>query len=175
MTIGERIKAIRKSAKMNLDNFGARIGVTGPLISLLENGRASVTDRTILAICREFEIREEWLRTGEGAMKEEKPRDIALAAELEKVIAAGDEDFRKRLIAWLVRMPPERWKALEEIALDLLRDVGNVSSPAPEGAEPRKTREQEAVEVAARTYESALNAGEKASESGTPPAGAGIA
>lgn len=127
MTIGKRIKEVRKISKLTQTDFGKKVKVSGAAVSMIESGINEPSDQTISLICREFGVREEWLRTGDGSMKEEKPRDIALAEELDKVITAGSEDFRKRLIAWLIRMPPERWKALEEITLDLLRDVRNLS------------------------------------------------
>ena len=127
MTLGKRIKFIREDSGLTLEKFGERIDLKKSALSQYERDTASPSDRTIRSICREFGVREEWLRTGNGSMKEEKPRDEILAAELDKVITAGSEDFRKRLIAWLIRMPPERWKALEEITLDLLRDVRNLS------------------------------------------------
>lgn len=127
MTIGKRIKEVRKISKLTQTDFGKKVKVSGAAVSMIESGINEPSDQTISLICREFGIREEWLRTGDGSMKVEKPRDEILAAELDKVITAGSEDFRKRLIAWLIRMPPERWKALEEITLDLLRDVRNLS------------------------------------------------
>lgn len=63
-------------------------------------------------------------------MMEERPRDEALAAELEKVLTAGSDDFRKSLISLLVRMPPDRWKVLEEITLDLLKDMERSDAPS---------------------------------------------
>lgn len=36
-----------------------------------EIGRNELTDAIILSICREFNVNEEWLRTGEGEMFEE--------------------------------------------------------------------------------------------------------
>lgn len=157
-----RIKEIRKANNMSQAEFGAKIGVKQSSVANYERGFVPL-DTVITAICREFEIREEWLRFGTGPMKEEKPRDIALAAELEKVITAGSDDFRKALIAWLVRMPPEHWQALETITRDLLRDMRNLPEPA---AEPRNVHDWTRAEMDAE-YKRQADAEEADRKKGT--------
>lgn len=66
MTLSERIREVRKSLKMTMDQFGERIGVTKSTISNIENGNRNATEHMIKSICREFEVNEEWLRTGAG-------------------------------------------------------------------------------------------------------------
>ncbi len=66
MTLGERIREVRKSLKITMDQFGERIGVTKSTISNIENGNRNATEHMIKSICREFEVNEEWLRTGAG-------------------------------------------------------------------------------------------------------------
>ena len=66
MTLGERIREVRKSLKMTMDQFGERIGVTKSTISNIENGNRNATEHMIKSICIEFEVNEEWLRTGAG-------------------------------------------------------------------------------------------------------------
>ena len=68
MTAGERIKLIRKSLGATLEKFGEPLGVTKAAISRLENNVNSITDQMVLSICREYNVNEEWLRTGEGEM-----------------------------------------------------------------------------------------------------------
>lgn len=66
--MNERIKQLRKELGLTLDKFGEKIGVGKTAISKIENGDRSVTDQMFKSICREFNVREEWLRTGEGEM-----------------------------------------------------------------------------------------------------------
>lgn len=68
MTAGERIKLIRKSLGVTLEKFGEPLGVTKAAISRLENNVNSITDQMVLSICREYNVNEVWLRTGEGEM-----------------------------------------------------------------------------------------------------------
>lgn len=65
--MNERIKKLRKSLDLTQVEFGRRIGMKQNTIALIEGGR-NTSDQTIFAICREFHVREEWLRTGEGEM-----------------------------------------------------------------------------------------------------------
>ena len=44
-------------------------------ISDIENGRRSLTEQTRMLICREFNIDEHWLCTGEGEMLKPNPTD----------------------------------------------------------------------------------------------------
>ena len=67
-SIGERIKEVRKSLDMIQEEFGNRLGVTRAAISRLESGGRNITEQMIMSICREFNVSEKWLRTGEGDM-----------------------------------------------------------------------------------------------------------
>lgn len=73
MTQGERVRFIRKNSNINLtlEKFGERIGLRKSSLSQIENDINTLTDSNIKAICREFDVREEWLRTGEGEMFEQ--------------------------------------------------------------------------------------------------------
>lgn len=48
--------------------FGEKIGIKGNTITNYENGLRSPSNAIITSICREFNINEEWLRTGQGEM-----------------------------------------------------------------------------------------------------------
>ena len=68
MTVNERVREIRKSVKLTMEKFGERLGVGKVAISCIESGKNNVTEQTLKVICREFNISEEWLRTGKGDM-----------------------------------------------------------------------------------------------------------
>ena len=97
MTIGERIKVLRKEKNLSMEDFGAVIGMTTSSISLFESGKATPSDRTVLSICREFGVNEHWLRTGEGEMFEQTRETVLdrLAAEysLDKEQVSVIENF----------------------------------------------------------------------------------
>lgn len=66
--MNERVKELRKSLDLTLDKFGKRLGVSNAAISRIENGINSITEQMLKAICREFNVNEEWLRDGKGEM-----------------------------------------------------------------------------------------------------------
>lgn len=68
MKLNERLKIIRKSLSLSQESFGKKLGVTGTAVSRIEIGNRSVTEQMVLAVCREFNVREEWLRNGTGEM-----------------------------------------------------------------------------------------------------------
>lgn len=97
--MNERIKQVRlsQSPKMSQDAFGARLGITGAAVSRIESGDRSVTDQVIKAICREFDVSEYWLRTGDGSMEIPKGPDKQLDEILEQ-IASSEGDLIKKII-----------------------------------------------------------------------------
>lgn len=70
MTIGDRIKKLRTELKLTQTEFCKRIGLKRNSISLVETGMRNISDQSIFSICREFHVREEWLRNGTGEMYE---------------------------------------------------------------------------------------------------------
>ena len=74
--MNKRIKEIREHSKLTQDEFGKRIGSARNTIANYENGNRNPSNSVILSICREFNVSEEWLRTGEGDMlKKRLPAD----------------------------------------------------------------------------------------------------
>lgn len=64
--MNQRIKIIRASLNLSQDDFCKKIKLSRSHISSIENGRKSITDRIVSDICREFNVNENWLRTGNG-------------------------------------------------------------------------------------------------------------
>lgn len=108
--MNERLKAIRKELSLSQEAFGKKLGVTGAGISKIESGDRSLTEQMILAICWEFNVREEWLRNGSGEMFLDFTED-----EFSKAAATLSNDaFVRSLIV-------EYWK-LDEDSKQLFRD-----------------------------------------------------
>ena len=71
--IGERIKVLRKTLDLTQQAFCERIGIKRNTIAKYETGRGEPIDAVVSLICREFNVREEWLRIGKGEMFDESP------------------------------------------------------------------------------------------------------
>lgn len=115
-----RIRELRKSQKLTQTEFGARIGIKGNTVTGYETGLRVPSDAVILSICREFNVSEWWLRTGEGDMFVQRSRNEEIAAVINDVMADEDDSFRKRFIAALAELSPDQWKAIESFALRLV-------------------------------------------------------
>lgn len=68
----DRMKYIRKNLlHLSQEEFGEKIGISRSNVANIEVGRINLTDRVISSICKEYNINEEWLKTGTGEI--EKP------------------------------------------------------------------------------------------------------
>lgn len=66
--MNERVKEVRKALNLTMEKFGERLGVKKNSISQIENASRNLTRQMLLAICREFNVNEEWLKNGTGDM-----------------------------------------------------------------------------------------------------------
>lgn len=109
VTQGERVKNIRVSLKLTMEKFGERLGVTKTAISRIENGERGLTEQMIKSICREFNVNEDWLRTGTGGFENMFiPEDMRYINTVGKL---GNEqnEFKKFCISMLMDLPDEYW------------------------------------------------------------------
>lgn len=110
MTIGERIRLIRKHFGLNQTEFGERIGLKQTAIGLYENDQRGVADRTIILICEKYGVLEEWLRNGTGEMFIES--DSTIVSQLSDEY--GLDAFEKAMISGFISMKPEQRAMLKE-------------------------------------------------------------
>nr|DAO10025.1 MAG TPA: Helix-turn-helix XRE-family like protein [Caudoviricetes sp.] len=125
MTQNERIKEVRKSLGLTLEKFGERIGLKKSAVSLIENGKNSVTDANVKAICREFGVDYIWLTTGDGEMFVDTDDDF-----IERIdrIMAGEDDARKNLFKFMLELSDEDIEALDRLmqkAIEFSRNNSN--------------------------------------------------
>lgn len=76
MPLNERLKKLRKALDLTQQEFADRIGVKRNTIATYEIGRNTPLDAVIASICREFNVSETWLRTGEGEMFLPSPNGV---------------------------------------------------------------------------------------------------
>lgn len=67
----ERLKELRKKLGLTQQEFADRLGIKRNAITNYEVGRNDPADMVVSMICREFNVNEEWLRTGKGTMLQE--------------------------------------------------------------------------------------------------------
>lgn len=95
--MNQRIRELRKSLGLTLENFGKRVGVGKTAISRLENGSNGVTPQMFKSICRECWngkfVNEEWLRNGIGEMFIELPEEDEVAGYVSDLLENQDNPF----------------------------------------------------------------------------------
>ena len=117
--MNERVKQLRKELGLSGEKFGEKIGLKRNSLSQIETGKNSLTEQTILSICREFNVNEEWLRHGTGDMFISMDVEDQLMDWAGKVLGSREGDFKKRFITMLMGLTDEQWMFIEEKAKEL--------------------------------------------------------
>ena len=158
--MNNRLKAIRKYFGLNQKEMGERINLSQTHISSLENGTREVTNRIISDICREFNVDEHWLRTGEGGENVIfVENDSAIIAELANEYKLDAVDIK--IIEHYIKLPDEDRKKIKNYIVDLAAQINSIDKPSlldvtqdisattdievEETAEDRAEREGEAI------------------------------
>lgn len=121
-TIGERIKEIRKEAGLTQQKFAERIGAKQNTVAQYEIGRNVPIDPVITAICKEFDIQEDWLRYGLEPMRAARSREEEIA-ELVSSALVGSNDFKKAVIKMICSRSDAELKALEAALLAVYESI----------------------------------------------------
>ena len=127
MTPGEKVKLIRKEKNMTLEQFGKKVGVTKQTISRIENGINALTEQMILSICREFNVNEDWLRTGEGEMFIELDKENQLMIWAANALKDESDSFKKRFVKMLMNLDESDWETLEKFCMILYKESHDVT------------------------------------------------
>lgn len=119
MTIYERIRHLRKNIlHLTQEEFAKGIKISRSNLGNIEIGTIGITDRVVSDICEKHNIREEWLRTGEGEMFVQRTRNQIITDFLGDLII-DDNTFKKRLIEALAELDERDWESLEKLATKL--------------------------------------------------------
>lgn len=121
MSYGKRVFELRKKLNLTLEKFGEPLGVTKTAISRIEKEERTITDQMAKAICREYGVNENWLRTGDGDMFVPQTRSEKIAEFAGSLMREEDSSFKKRLIEALAQLDEKDWEVLEGIAKKALK------------------------------------------------------
>lgn len=120
--INDRIKLIRKHPKISLtqEAFGERIGLKKSSLSLIENGINNVTQQTILSICREFNVNENWLKYGEGDMFITLTHDEEVAMYVQDMLDDTDDEISELIKDFIIV-----YQKQDDASKEVLRKLAN--------------------------------------------------
>lgn len=118
LLLNNRIKQLRKELGLTQEKFGEKLGLKKNSISQIENGINSLTEQLLLSVCREFNVSEKWLRTGEGEMFIPVPEEDEVAAYVEDLLADNGENELYNLIKSIMRTYNELSPKSQEVLRD---------------------------------------------------------
>ena len=103
MEIKDRIKEIRSKFNLTQQEFAERLGIKRNTIATYETGKSNPSDSAVVLICKEFNVNENWFRTGEGEMFNPEPTDMLdqLATEY------GLSDIASAMVKCFINLKPE--------------------------------------------------------------------
>lgn len=118
MSISNRIKEIRKALNLNQEEFGKKIGVKQGTIAGYENDLRMPRESNILSICKEYNVNENWLRSGIGSMFLEKDPDQEFMEAIGSIDFHNNELIKKVIIDYM-KLSDENKKRLAEYIIEL--------------------------------------------------------
>ncbi len=105
LTIGKRIKLLRKDLRLTQGKLGEKIYREKSIISKIENDEVELSSSIRLALCSVLGVREGWILTGEGEIfskAPEKTRDVsdspAEAAKADQIKISEDLFLATRVL-----------------------------------------------------------------------------
>lgn len=111
--MNERLRKLRKTLDLTQQAFADKLGIARGNIGAYEVGKNALSDAVISLICREFDVNENWLRTGEGEMFIELTKEEEIASFIGGVLRDEDDSFKKRLVSGLAALDETGWEVLE--------------------------------------------------------------
>lgn len=119
--LNDRISLLIVTLNIKKTAFAERLNVSQAFVSQLCSGTKQPSDRTISDICREFNVSEKWLKSGEGEMFISLTKNQIITDFMGDLIIDEDESFKRRLIEALAKLNPEDWAVLERLAENITK------------------------------------------------------
>lgn len=111
--MNNRIRELRKELGLNQTDFGKRIGIKQTTVAGYETGAKNPMDAVITSICREFNVSEVWLRTGEGGMFSKINADDRYSLNLGK-LSKEQNQLVRNAVNYLAESEPEKLNVIAE-------------------------------------------------------------
>lgn len=124
MTLGERIRKVRKVLDLTQQEFADKIGSKRNTVATYEIGRTEPSAAVISLICRTFDISETWLRTGEGEMLLAKPTAALDALAAEHSLSISDYTLIEKFLA----LKPESRKTIIDLMMEVSASISTMQA-----------------------------------------------
>ena len=117
--MNERLKTLRNNLNLTQQAFADRLNVSRNNIAGYETGKSSPGDAVVSLICKEFNVREEWLRNGAGEIFNPVPEEDEVALYVGELLQP-DNPFSE-LIVEIMRT----YSQLDAKSQDVLKEFSN--------------------------------------------------
>lgn len=139
--MNERLKKLRKTLDLTQQAFANKLGVKRNTVGQWECGINPLTDQTVFSICREFNVNEDWLRSGTGEMFLPDP-DNELDAFARKYNVTGLE---RMFLEKYLRLKQSERDAVVRFMLEIAEEAvdyshGDLFSDIPDTPEELETQ-----------------------------------
>lgn len=109
-TLGQRIKKVIIHNGNTMTSFAKEINISQSMVSKICSDKAIPSERTLLDICRVFNVNKDWLFYGIGDMVDKQ----SLKKEISESFTGETSDAAKTILLSLVDIPPAVWPILAE-------------------------------------------------------------
>ena len=115
-SLSERISFVVDNSKLSKTKFAEKINISQPYLSQLCTGVKKPSDRTVTDICREFDVSETWLRTGEGEPFIQLSRDAQITRFVGEAMRGESPSDQQRFLNAMLGATPEELQAIARFA-----------------------------------------------------------
>lgn len=129
MELKDRIRILRRDLGLTQVEFSKRIFMSSDAVSMMERGVTVPTSRTVSLICSEFNVRREWLESGEGEMYDlPLDEEAAMFARLAKRTSAS-ADALKLVIKCYLSLGDDGIAVLDKLIEQAIKDGHTKKGP----------------------------------------------
>ena len=124
--MNNRIKELRKSLGLTQQEFADRLNIKRGAIANYEIGRNVPIDAVTSLICKEFNVNENWLRTGEGEMFKQFTEQEKLMKYTALLLKDDDSIVASAIQALIItyeKLDDTSKSVLEKIALQYIENL----------------------------------------------------
>lgn len=155
--VNVRVFELRKYLKMSQEAFGTKLGVRKTAISKIEKGENNLTEAMFKLICSEFNVNEEWLRTGNGEVFVDS--DSSILNQLSKEYSLDTLDVK--IIESFLKLSPEGRNEIKNYLKSISLGLTNLESNSI-----NETNNLDDIEEEVERYRLELEAEKRAGTSG---------
>lgn len=118
MSIGNRLKEVRRQFEKTQTEWAEMLGVSRDTINNIENDRLKKPqqyDPLYKLVTEKFGVSYSWLKTGEGEMFLPSTKSEEIANFASQIINDENAKFKRRLVLALSQLNDDQWDAIEAV------------------------------------------------------------